>query len=94
MTPLLLLVQNLGTLLICSMFFADHGLTGTIHTPPWATQGLTRNFTSDAHKVPAYVLFATCLLQQGNSYSAFYIDQQNLGGVKDLPRLCCWREGV
>lgn len=29
---------------------------------PWGTQGLTRNFTSDAHKVPACVFLATFLL--------------------------------
>lgn len=60
--PLLPLVKNLGTLFMCPIFFEDPMPTRKIHTPPWATQGLTRNFTSDAHKVPANVLLATCLL--------------------------------
>lgn len=61
MTPLLPLVKNLGALLMCSIFFEGPVARGKIHAPPWATRGLTRNFTTDAHKVPAYVLLAACL---------------------------------
>lgn len=46
---------------MCSIFFEGPVARGKIHAPPWASRGLTRNFTTDAHKVPAYVLLAACL---------------------------------
>lgn len=47
---------------MCSIFFEEPVAKGKTHGPPWASQALTRNFTSDAHNVPAHVLLATWLM--------------------------------